>query len=180
MKTLSIEYLTDAFVYCEEDGALRWKHDRRSGMEHRIIHAKAGEEAGFVRVVDGISYRHINLSGKHFAAHRIVWAMCHKRWPSGVIDHIDGNGLNNRIANLRECTNGQNMRNRKLNCNTKSGFKGVHLFTDGVWRARVSLDGKKHSLGLFKTAKDAATAYDAAAIRLHGPFARTNKAMGLL
>ena len=90
-----------------------------------------------------------------------------------MADHRDGNGLNNCKANLRICSVSQNMRNRSSRNST--GFKGVaYVSHTAKFKARIHLPGKCIHLGCFQTAEDAARAYDFAAIRLHGEFARLN------
>lgn len=94
---------------------------------------------------------------------------------SGVsIDHIDGDRLNNRRSNLRVCSQAENSRNRGRGTNNTSGFKGVSRTESGRWRARIVIDRKEFSLGRFDTKEAAAKAYDLAASRLHGKFARLN------
>jgi hypothetical protein len=95
--------------------------------------------------------------------------------PDYVVDHANGNPLDNRRVNLRVCTAAQNNRNRRPQRGTYSGYRGVHLHRDGRWRADIWADGVKHYLGLHDTAEAAAAAYDEAAVRLHGEFARPNK-----
>ncbi len=93
--------------------------------------------------------------------------------PGLRVDHIDGNKLNCRRANLRTCTHAENIRNRKKHKNGSSRFKGVH--NDGVrWRARIKLNGKAKSLGTYRTEIEAALAYDRAAREMFGEFARPN------
>lgn len=90
-------------------------------------------------------------------------------------DHLDGDGLNNRRANLREATSNQNMHNRRLNKDNLSGFKGVSWHKrDGFWQAGIRADGRSKNLGYYATAEEAARAYDAAARELHGDFATLN------
>jgi hypothetical protein len=96
---------------------------------------------------------------------------------SMVVDHIDGDALNNSRVNLRVCTNGENMRNRHSACGT-SRFKGVYR-SKGRWCAAIRIDGRKIHLGLFVSETLAARAYDQAAPIYHGEFAHTNKDMGL-
>lgn len=111
--------------------------------------------------------------------HRVILE-CRK---SQSIDHINGDGLNNQKANLRKCRQGLNMRNRLISKNNSSGFKGVHWWhKKGQWGkfvAYIRHRTKSIFLGSFREALDAAKAYDAAAIRLFGEYAKTNKSMGL-
>jgi hypothetical protein len=91
------------------------------------------------------------------------------------IDHINGNGLDNRLENLRVATFSQNMHNRGAYSNNATGFKGVHCVgAFGKHSAQIQVNGKKVHLGLHTTPLDAAIAYDKAARELHGEFARTN------
>lgn len=92
-----------------------------------------------------------------------------------LIDHVDGNGLNNRRDNLRRATNQGNSANSKSQRGSGSRFKGVafHKAT-GKWEAFIRFDGKKQHLGLHAAEEDAARSYDEAAIRLFGSFAKTN------
>jgi len=93
------------------------------------------------------------------------------------VDHKDGNGLNNRKANLRLCTNSQNQANRNgTQRNNTSGFNGVTWSKhDKKWRAKIMLNKKRVHLGGYYTAAEAANAYDKAAIKLFGEFARVNR-----
>lgn len=89
------------------------------------------------------------------------------------VDHINGDGLDNRRTNLRICNGSQNQHNRKLQINNKSGYKGVY-FNKRKWTARIVVNNKKIYLGRFTDPTEAARAYDEAAKKLHGEFARTN------
>lgn len=91
------------------------------------------------------------------------------------VDHINGNGLDNRRANLRAATHSQNQHNRGLQVNNTSGYIGVGWDAKlGKWRASIAADGKRRYLGLYLTAEDAARARDRAAIELRGAFACLN------
>ena len=95
--------------------------------------------------------------------------------PDGwVVDHIDGDGLNNRRANLRIATNGQNQANQRLRLNNTSGFKGVSWVPRRQrWHAYINKEGRRSHLGYFTDLEDARAAYAAASVALHGAFAGT-------
>lgn len=95
--------------------------------------------------------------------------------PGQLVDHRNRNGLDNRKENLRQCTRSQNAVNQKIHRNNKSGFKGVHWHkAKQVFQAGIKFNGSLIRLGSFDTAEQAAKAYDQAAIRYYGQFARTN------
>ena len=91
------------------------------------------------------------------------------------IDHIDGDPLNNLLSNLRTCTTSQNCRNSNRKKNSSSQYKGVNFFKrDKKWKAEIYVNGKNLFLGLFINEIDAAKAYDIAAKKYFGEFARLN------
>lgn len=90
-----------------------------------------------------------------------------------LVDHIDGNRLNNQRYNLRACLPSGNSRNRKLRCDNTSGYKGV-LATANRWRATIGINGKSHHIGVFDNIIDAARAYDKKAREVFGEFAKLN------
>jgi hypothetical protein len=89
-----------------------------------------------------------------------------------VVDHIDGNGLNNRRCNLRVCTPAQNLAN-KAPRGGSSQFAGVHRYRDR-WAANVTCLGKCYYVGLFDDEVEAAKARDRKAYELHGEYAYLN------
>lgn len=117
---------------------------------------------------------------RKYAVHRILWQMRHGSLPK-FIDHINLNGLDNRIENLRECSHRENNRNKKLTSANTLGFKGVwHEKNSDKYHAAIMVNYKKIHLKSCLTAKAAAIYYDFAAIKYHGEFAMTNKKLGLL
>lgn len=91
------------------------------------------------------------------------------------VDHVDNDGCLNTRGNLRVCTPQENNRNRVVNANNVSGYKGVSRnSTGGNYNASICVNGKDIYLGTFKSAIDAASAYDQAARRYFGEFARCN------
>ena len=96
--------------------------------------------------------------------------------PSGlVVDHIDGNGLNNQKANLRFITHAQNTQNKSSHRDSTSRFKGVSWHSRrNFWVAQIQFNKIRYHLGYFTSELDAARAYNAAAIQYHGEYARLN------
>ena len=133
----------------------------------------AGKEAFTYK--DRRGYRHGKVCGTNYQAHRIIWKMVRGIDPK-QIDHINGNPSDNRIDNLRACTNAQNSCNyQKLGCGS-SQYRGVcWVRRDQKWAACIS-DGQggKVSLGHFDDETLAAKAYDNAARKRHGEFATLN------
>ncbi|HWG89553.1 MAG TPA: HNH endonuclease [Candidatus Thermoplasmatota archaeon] len=110
-----------------------------------------------------------------FAMHRFLVQPS----PGLMVDHINGDGLDNRRENLRVVTHAENMRNRKRPRNNKSGYKGVMYLPDprshvSPWKAKITYNKKIYYLGTYATAEEAARAYDRAARDLHGEHARLN------
>lgn len=96
--------------------------------------------------------------------------------PAGmIVDHVNGDTLDNRRDNLRICTREQNARNRATNKTNKCGYKGVdwceHI---KKWRSRISVNKKTIHIGVYEEIEDAVMAYNEAAVRLHGEYARLN------
>lgn len=92
-------------------------------------------------------------------------------------DHANGDGLDNRRANLREATNAQNQFNTGPQVTNTSGFKGVHRsprLRTPSWVATIQAGGVRRFLGTFASPAEAAQAYDEAARELHGGFAFLN------
>lgn len=95
--------------------------------------------------------------------------------PGQDIDHRDGNGLNNTRANLRFCNDSQNQANRvRLRPGRSSRYRGVTLHPTGKWQASIKVQLRVIYLGLFASEEAAARAYDAAAVKHFGDFARPN------
>lgn len=113
----------------------------------------------------GYAIRSFRLEGKEvvIALHRAIMQP-----PSDlVVDHIDHDKLNNTRANLRLITQQQNLMNRRLFRNNKTGFKGV-IYQHGKWHTRIEKDGRDIHLGFHDDLKTAALVYDYAAITLYG------------
>jgi hypothetical protein len=138
---------------------------------------------GFVALVDDEDYDVVMAAGPwhasgtgrtRYARHsytqtrQILMHVLLTGWPE--TDHINLNGLDNRRSNLRAATRFQNLGNRPVRSDSRSGLKGVRRHTSGRWIARCCRD----YLGIYDSAAEAAMAYDAAALAQFGEFARLN------
>lgn len=140
--------------------------ERHEWNAHRDAHTKS-----FYAVRNTSRDEQAHGAPSRLLMHRII-----NDTPKGLeTDHKNRNTLDNRCSNLRSATHSENGRNRKLQYDNTSGFRGVHWRKDrGKFRAQVKVNGKHKHLGYFAYAVDAARAYDAAARELHGEFARLN------
>lgn len=111
------------------------------------------------------------LKRKGIYLHRVVMGS-----PEGKqIDHINGDILDNRKSNLRVASHSENMRNRKLQKNNSTGYKGVWFNKKkGLFVATIKIDGKTRTIKHTRTAEEAAEAYNVKAQEVYGSFARIN------
>jgi hypothetical protein len=121
--------------------------------------------------IDGRLVCMANINGKTAYMHRLIM-----RPPVGmVVDHINGNAMDNRRSNLRVCHGGQNARNRRVGVNNTTGYKGVTWTkSHNLYMAKIGHMRGRKFLGYYKCPLLAANAYDDAAIELHGEYARLN------
>ncbi len=110
---------------------------------------------------------------KNVLMHRLVLQLAGRQLTKRT-DHINRNGLDNRLDNLRPCDASQNRCNTGPRKNNKCGYKGVSAKRNGTFAVMIQLHGKQKDIGRYFTAEDAARAYDAAARELHGEFAYQN------
>ena len=136
--------------------------DYESLSQHKWF-ANGDEHRGF--------YAGRRVGSKLLLMHRVIMNP-----PEGmVVDHIDGNGLNNRRSNLRLCTQKQNSRNAAPSRRSSSRFKGVYFNKrTRKWIATIGYNGKTIHLGSFDDEIEAARAYDRKARELFGEFAYLN------
>jgi hypothetical protein len=121
------------------------------------------------------AYRTARKEGSDAATHISLHKAVAGARPGCEVDHVNGDTLDNRRANLRLCPHSSNGRNlRKWASPTSSQYKGVCMRPNGKWQAYVSLGGRQKYLGLFETEGAAARAYDAEARTLFGEFAKLN------
>ena len=155
---LTVEQLKHALDYDADTGVFIWR--TRPGKA-----VKAGDVAGCVE--KRIGYVTIGIAGRIYKAHRLAWLYAYGEWPKGLIDHINGNKADNRIANLRDVFADGNSQNvRKPNRRNKSGFMGV-IWYQNKWRASMSVNGKSKWLGDYSTPEEAHQVYLAAKRKYH-------------
>lgn len=150
---------------------------------------------GKVAIVDADDYEHLmqwkwfakkNMSGTFYAVTymgnrkivRMHWLIMGRG--ESMVDHINGDGLDNRKKNLRLCNWLNNCHNKKVFKNNTTGFKGITKRWNGKYQAQIVINYKKITIGTYLTPEDAARAYDAAAIEHYGEYAKTNEMLGLL
>jgi hypothetical protein len=154
------EEVKELFEY--KDGQLFWKNPKSNRCKHGQLAGSIGKR-GYWRVC--INYK------QHYQ-HRLIFLMFHGHLPQ-ILDHKDGNPLNNKIENLREATAAENLRNSKLRKNNTSGVKGVSWSKlHKKWRAVVMVNGVNHRLGLFKDLELAQLVAEEARNKYHKEFAK--------
>ena len=134
--------------------------------------AKQGELAGYI--TDN-NYVEVTILSRKYKAHRLAWLYTYGTFPAALLDHIDGDRLNNALYNLREATATQNLYNTPIRSDNTSRYKVVAL--DRRWnkfRAYINIEGKQQSLGYYDTAEEAGSAYVSAAKELHGEYFNEN------
>lgn len=171
---MDVEYLKECFEYNFETGELIWKKRPLSHFKTArgcaIFNGQnSGKVAGNKVVLNGKLYKSVFISspssGKRMLQHRVIWCILNGKNPCGVIDHINGNGSDNRIENLRDVTMSGNHKNKMLTKSSKTGKMGVsYMKSKGKWRARICSDGKEFHIGLFENIEDAIYAREKAEI----------------
>jgi hypothetical protein len=176
--SLTQERLKELLDYDPETGHFTWRMNRYNGTGG--LRSTAGSRAGAAGHCtrrDGLTprlqvYWFITIEGRLYRAHRLAFLYMLGRWPSSEVDHKDGDSINNRWANLREATSGQNSANSKRRRDNKSGFKGVSRARNGRWRADIRVNKRQIYLGLYRDPQAAHEAYVKAAQQHFGEFAR--------
>jgi hypothetical protein len=158
---LSFEYVNECLDYDPETGEFRWRH---RPVEHfpNVHQANAWnarlavKEAGTIKHDCRTSYRRIKIDGRLYLAHRLAWLLHYGRWPDDQIDHIDQDGLNNRVNNLREVSHQVNHKNKRMRNDNTSGIAGVTWNAQvQKWQVRIGEAGKRKHLGYRDTFEEA-------------------------
>lgn len=146
----------DVFVM-RDDGLLYWSDEY---LEKPKMHnISRNRHAGHVYLdrTRKTSYIVIRYLNKLYGAHRIIWEMAHGEISDNLqIDHIDGNGLNNALENLRLVPISENLKNKSKYANNSSGHAGVSWHERSrKWRSYINDNGKRLHLGYFATLEEA-------------------------
>lgn len=146
--------LKEVLNYCPKTGIFTWRTTRPGCAASSV--AGNTNPNGYVRI--GIDYKSCKAS-------RLAWLYCKGQLPP-VVDHLDGNRSNNRLANLRAATHAENSQNTTLVRGSASKLVGVTPHR-GKWQAQINVDGRYTYLGLFDSVRQAHAAYLAAKKKLH-------------
>lgn len=176
--------LLECFSYDQYTGQLTWRERPREHFATDGAHKRFNDRYAFKRAGknqgkkgSGKNYRSVKFSlygvEKSYLEHRIIWKIFYGADPEDQLDHKNGNKIDNRIENLRECTNQQNCLNRKMKSNNTSGFKGVSHTKSGKFLASIQYKGKQVKLGNYTSPDEAYEIYCKAAQVFHGEFKNT-------
>ena len=150
---LTAEYLRSVLHYDHATGIFTWKVRTANSV-------KAGDRAGSL---GGDGYLLIGVQSRVHSAHRLAWLYVYGTWPNDQIDHINRNRSDNRISNLREVTNKQNMQNAGKYSHNTSGHPGVSWHKrDSKWVACIMHNQKSIHLGYFTNIEESIAARKAA------------------
>ena len=160
MTDLTAQHLKEVVHYDPQTGSFHWLDRPRSQFStsqgYGAWRAKClGREAG---TPTGQGYRRVSIDNRVYLAHRLAWLYVHGKWPSQNIDHINGDGADNRIANLRDVSNTENHKNLRLTKTNKSGVSGVRRTKYGTWTAAIWDRARVIRLGSFETMAEAVAA----------------------
>lgn len=153
---LTLDLAREHLVFLPDIGRFQWKNATKRGRSKDGI-------AGFA--INGGDYRVIHLLGHRHMEHRLVWLFAHGAWPVGDIDHINGNGQDNRPVNLRDVPRKTNSENQRLGRNGR--LMGTTQLPTGRWAAFIGHNYKNFNLGHFDTEAEAHQAYLQAKRQLH-------------
>jgi len=127
-------------------------HEKFDYCDGNLYRKTTGKKAG---TIDSKGYSAITVNRKIYRGHRLIFLYHHGYLPE-IIDHIDGNRLNNRIENLREATQTENLQNAKKRTNNVSGIKNVHWCNQKQkWVVKLCVKGKRIYGGFFENLDDA-------------------------
>jgi hypothetical protein len=149
-------------------------YDPKTGIFTRVKNTARYKAGSILGTKHSTGYVVIRIEDKLYKAHRLAWLYVYGQFPELRIDHINRDGLDNRLSNLRLATSKENSENRSVGRNNKSGHPGVDWSKKlKKWRARITVNYKGIHLGYFLNIEDAINAYkeSAACLHTHNPYA---------
>lgn len=161
----------ECFLYHPDKGIITWRerpkhHFKSESYMKRANSRSSGKQAGTITTSNGKSYLVVRFKDMYMHVHRIAATIAYGDIPDGVeVDHINGDGLDNRIENLRLVTRSENMKNMRKRSDNKSGVTGVSKGRRNKWRSRIRVNNTEISLGEFSTVDEAAKARARAEIK---------------
>ncbi len=120
---LTPEMVLSVVDYNPSSGDFHWRW--RQGRERTTLTWNSRFAFKKCSSINSDGYLMIMINGKAYPAHRLAWLIVYGTMPDGFIDHINRVRTDNRISNLRLVTHSENMQNRKIQKNNKSGYRGV-------------------------------------------------------
>lgn len=162
--------------WCSEEEYREYERKRYEVESRR--HGDKHSTAGTVSFSPNTEYLNIRINGLTYPAHRLAWFYMTGSWPTHVVDHKDGNGLNNRWENLRAATYAENRRNSLQRKPTASGLKGLRINKIRGYRVMLSFEGKKVLNERHEDLLDAVAALFRARRQYHGEFANHGRLQG--
>lgn len=154
---LTAEYLREILHYEPDTGLFRWKtRTTRKDLEGKVAGSKVTDD-----------YHGITIDGVKYAAHRLAWLYVHGQYPKDQLDHANGIRNDNRISNLRESTQSENMQNARHKRSGQFALGTTYRKNVKKWAASIKINGDKKNLGCFDTQEEAHQVYVAAKLKYH-------------
>lgn len=156
--------IRELFDYNSESGVVTWKF---CGVGRRANNQAGHKQSnGYIEIAVQVQGKSLRLK-----AHRLAWFLTYGAWPTGVVDHINGDRSDNRLSNLRDVTHKENLHNiGTLSKSADTGIVGVRPSGCGRFKAAIEVSGKEVYLGTFITKAEARASYVTAKKLLHAGY----------